>query len=83
MKIESIIKIAALRFSVTVQAKNGDTGVLHIILTKDQLRAAQTVGQSSKELIRRLCEQKDLTVLGIGKAERKTVSVDLDTLWGV
>ena len=81
MQIESIIKIASLRFPVTVQEGENESAVIHIILTKEQLQAAQIVGQSSKELIHRICNRNGLTVLDIGKAERKTLEVDLAELW--
>lgn len=83
MNIESIIQIAALRFPVTVQEGENGSAVIHIILTKEQLQAAQIVGQSSKELIHRICNRKGLTVLDIGKAERKTLEVNLNEMWCV
>lgn len=82
MQIESIIRIAALRFPVTVQKGENESTVIPVILTKEQLQAAQIVGQSSKELIHRICNRKGYTVLDIGKAERKTLEVNLNELWG-
>ncbi len=81
MQIESIIQIAALRFPVTVQKGENESTVIPVILTKEQLQAAQIVGQSSKELIHRICNRKGLTVLDIGKAERKTLEVNLNEMW--
>ena len=81
MKYESTIQISVLRFPVTVQESENESAVIPVILTKEQLQAAQIVGQSSKELIRRICNRKGLTVLDIGKAERKTLEVDLGALW--
>ena len=80
-KINGIVTISALRFPVTVQRGENDTDVIPVILTKEQLRAAQTVGESSKELIHRICERKGLNVLDIGKAERKTFEIDLAEMW--
>lgn len=76
------VHISALRFPVTVQG--GETGctVIPVILTKEQLRAAGIVEQSSKELIHRICNREDYTVLDIGKPERKTLEVNLNELWG-
>ena len=54
-----------------------------VTLTKDHLRAAGLVGQSSKELIRRVCERRGLQLLDPGTAERRTVTLDLDALWGM
>ena len=73
--------ISALRFPVTVQMGENDTDVIPVILTKEQLRAAQTVGESSKELIRRICDRMGYKVLDIGKAERKTFEIDLAEMW--
>ena len=81
MQIESIIQIAALRFPVTVQKGENESTVIPVILTKEQLQAAQIVGQSSKELIHRICNRKGYTVLDIGKAERKTLEVNLNEMW--
>ena len=82
MKYESIIQIPALRFPVTVQSGETGSTVIPVILTKEQLRAAGIVEQSSKELIHRICNRKDYTVLDIGKPERKTLEVNLNELWG-
>lgn len=80
-KINGIVTISALRFPVTVQRGENDTDVIPVILTKEQLRAAQTVGESSKELIHRICERMGYKVLDIGKAERKTFEIDLAEMW--
>ena len=81
MKINGIVSIAALRFPVTVQRGENDTDVIPVILTKEQLRAAQTVGESSKEVIRRICERDGYTVLDIGKADRRTFEINLAEMW--
>lgn len=52
-----------------------------IVLDKQQLQAAQIVGQSSKELIQRLYEREGCTVLGIGKAEKREISLNLEELY--
>lgn len=81
-KFESKIQIAALRFPVSVEDEKGKEYTIHIILTKEQLQAAQIVHQSSKELIFRICGRNNLFVNDIGKPERKTLAVDLGELWG-
>lgn len=53
---------------------------LTVVLTKEQLRAAQMVGQSSKELIERLCEQQGYTVIEIGKPDKHSITLDLGEL---
>ncbi len=52
-----------------------------VVLTKSQLQAAQIVGQSSKELIHRLCSAQGYKVLGIGRAERLEAELDLYRLY--
>ena len=52
-----------------------------IVLDKSQLQAAQLVGQSSKELIDRICEKAGVSVLEIGKAEKCTVTLNLEELY--
>ena len=76
------IQIFALRFPVTVQGGETGSNVIPVILTKEQLRAAGIVEQSSKELIHRICNREGYTVLDIGKPERKTLEVNLNELWG-
>ncbi len=49
-----------------------------IVLTKAVLTAAQLVGESSKELIHREYDRKGYRVLEIGKAQKKTITVDLE-----
>lgn len=83
-RMKNVIFIDARRFPVYV--KDSTSGEAHndtIILSKQQLQAAQLVGQSSKELIHRIYKRQGLEVLDIGKAEKKTLTVDLDVLWGV
>lgn len=77
----AIIQIPALRFPVTVQNEEKETTGIPVILTKEQLRAAQIVGQSSKELIHQFCKRKGYTVLYIGKPERKTLEINLEKAW--
>lgn len=71
-----------LRFYAQVwDSKTMENREESIVLSKDQLRAAGLIGQSSKELITRLFARKGLEVLSIGKPDRQTVVLDLDTLW--
>ena len=74
--------IEVRRFSVIVEDAAGKIREDHIILTKQELQAAQLVGQSSKELISRLYSRNGLRVLSIGAAEKRTISVDIDKIWG-
>ena len=82
--MKSNITMEVRRFPVVIKSTN--SGIVSndtIILSKQQLQAAQIVGQSSKELIHRLYGRDGFKVLDIGKAEKKTVSVDLGALWEV
>lgn len=47
-----------------------------IVLTKEQLNAAQIVGESSTELIRRICSRQAFRVLEIRKPLKKDLPVD-------
>lgn len=50
-------------------------------VTKQQLQAAQIVGQSSKELIERLCSRQGFTVIEIGVPDKLTAKLDLAELY--
>ena len=63
--------------------RQGGEAAITVTVTKDQLRAAQIVGQSSTELIERLCDRQGYqgyTVTEIGKPDKVAVTVDLDKL---
>jgi hypothetical protein len=60
--------------------RTGKEEAITVTVTRDQLRAAGVVGQSSKELIERLCERHGYTVIEIGQPDKVTVTVDLDKL---
>lgn len=80
--MKNIITIEARCFPIVI--KDNTSGIEandSITLSKQQLQAAQIVGQSSKELIHRLCEREGFTVLDIGKAEKRSILLDLSMLW--
>jgi len=52
-----------------------------IVFTKRQLRVAQIVGQSSKELICRAYSRAGYSVLDIGKARKAEAKLDLEGLY--
>lgn len=60
--------------------RDGQEKRITVTVAKNQLQAAQIVGQSSKELIERLCERQGYTVFEIGKPFKVSVAVDLDKL---
>ena len=74
--------IEARRFPLTVVKKdNQEAYERHIVLSKEQLQAAQLVGQSSTELIKRICERQGYEVVYIGKPKRKSILIDLNAVW--
>ena len=80
--MKNIITIEARRFPVVIKdAESGEVKTDTITLNKEQLQASMLVGQSSKELIHRIYQRNGFQVLDIGKPQKKTVSIDLDTLW--
>ncbi len=75
-------KIQLRAFDVRIRdERTGKESEDTIVLTKQQLQAAQIVGQSSKELIHRLCSAWGYKVLGIGRADRQEVKLDLYRLY--
>ena len=77
------ITIEVRCFPVAIRdERTGEVSQDHIVLDKRQLQAEQLVGQSSKELIQRIYNRQGFWVLEIGKAERRSISVNLNELWG-
>ena len=60
--------------------RTGREESITVPVTTQQLQAAQIVGQSSTELIERLCDRQGYTVIEIGKPAKRTVTVDLEKL---
>lgn len=79
--VKDKIVVEARRFPVVVKDKTGVISNDSIVLSKQQLQAAEIVGQSSKEIIVREYQRQRREVLDIGKAEKKSLAVDLDVLW--
>lgn len=80
MKTELSIQVRA--FPVIIEDRHtgeraGDT----IVLTKEQLQAAQLVGQSSKELIHRLYNRRGFKVIEIGSPAKRETTVNLEELF--
>ena len=70
------ITIEARRFPLELMdERTGCASLEYIVLDKRQLQAAQMVGQSSKELIRRIYNRQGFRVLEIG------TDLNLDELW--
>lgn len=76
MKNEITIQLRV--FPLVVRDKQtGVERIESIVLTKGQLQAAQICGQSSKELIERLCDRQGVQAVDIGKPERRELTLDL------
>ncbi len=81
--MKTCMEIQARAFHVTIKdERTGKTTEDVIVLDKPRLQAAQLVGQSFKELIYRLYNREGYKVLEIGYAEKKTIVLDLEQLWG-
>lgn len=79
--MKNTITITVRQFPVLARDhRTGKEEAITVPVTKNQLQAAQIVGQSSKELIERLCERQGYTVIEIGKPSKVAVTVDLDKL---
>ena len=75
------VTMQARAYSVTVEdQRSGEKSVELIALDKQQLQAAQIVGQSSNELIYRLFNRQGYKVHEIGKPSKVAVTVDLNKL---
>lgn len=80
--MKTYITIEARRFPVELMdERSGCASLEFIVLDKRQLQAAQMVGQSSKELIRRIYNRQGFRVLEIGTPERRSIDLNLDELW--
>lgn len=73
--------IQARAFPVTVRDQTGQKREGRIVLVKEQLQAAQIIGESSYEVIHRLCGRAGLTVLDIGTPERREISLNMEELF--
>lgn len=65
---------------LAIDHRTGTEEAITVPVTKQQLQAAQIVGQSSTELIERLCSRQGFTVLEIGVPDKVAIALDLDEL---
>ena len=76
MRNEIIINVRA--FPVLIEdVRTGERRSDMLVLSKEQLQAAQLVGQSGKELIYRLYNRRGYKVLEIGKPHKTGLRLDL------
>ena len=72
------LRIPVRLFSLIVRdERTGTLEMDHLTLTKQQLQAAQIVGQSATELIHRIYNRQGYRVIEIGKPARTSVEVDI------
>ena len=82
MRNEITIQVRA--FPVLIEdARTGERSSDMLVLSKEQLQAAQLVGQSSKELIYRMYNRRGYKVLEIGKPDKHGLALDLTTRYQV
>lgn len=80
--MKTTMKITLRAFPVKIQdTRTGKTTEDRIVLTKEQLHAADLVGQSSKELITRLYNREGYKVLEIGKSAKQSGELDLEAAY--
>ena len=76
--MNNTINITVRVFPVTIMdERTREASAESIVLTKEQLQAAQLVGESSKELIHRIYNRQGYRVACIGKPAKRTIALDL------
>ena len=79
--MKNIITITVRIFPVLAHDhRTGKEEAITVPVTREQLRAAQLVGQSSTELIERLCERQSYTVVEIGQPDKLSMDLNLEEL---
>ncbi len=80
MKTEIMITVRAYPVQIRDERtgeKKGDT----IVLSKQKIQAAATIGLSDRDLIHRLYNRQGYHVLDVGKPKKKEIIVDLLQLY--
>ena len=71
-----------MKTNITIEdERTGEVSQDYIVLDKAQLQACGVVGESSKELIQRICNRRGFWVLEIGTPERRSIDLNLEDLW--
>lgn len=79
--MRNIIEIHVRSFPVLAHDhRTGKEEAITVPVTREQLRAAQLVGQSSTELIERLCDRQGYTVIEIGQPDKLSMNINLEEL---
>ena len=80
--MKTTLSIQLRAFSVLIQdMRTGEEFEDTIVFSKQQLQAAQIIGQSSKDLIFRAYSRKGYQVLEIGKADKQEIDLGLYNLY--
>lgn len=80
--MQTELKVQVRAFPVVIKdQRTGEVSRDLIVLDKEQLRAAQLVGQSSKELIYRLYNRQGFQVLDIGSPGKREIVLNLKELY--
>lgn len=80
--MQTELKVQVRAFPVVIKDQyTGEASRDLIVLDKEQLRAAQLVGQSSKELIYRLYNRQGFQVLDIGSPVKREIELKLKELY--
>lgn len=75
------ITLTLRRFPVLAHDhRTGQEEAITVTVPKEQLRAAQIVGQSSKELVERMLDRQAYTIIEIGTPDKLAVTLDLEKL---
>lgn len=76
--MNNVVRLTVRAFPVrVVDERTGTESTDTIVLTRQQLQAAQLVGESSKELIHRLFNRQGYRVTDICAPIKRTIPVDL------
>lgn len=81
MKTTMTIQVRAFPVVMRDMRKPMPTIFDTIVVTKQELQAAQLVGESSKELITRICNRRGYEVISIQKPEKNEITINLEKLW--
>lgn len=80
MKTEIMITVRAYPVQIRDE-RTGEKQSDTIVLTKQKIQAAATIGMSDRDLIHRLYNRQGYHVLDVGKPKKKEIIVDLLELY--
>lgn len=80
MKTEIMITVRAYPVQIRDE-RTGETKGDTIVLSKQKIQAASTIGMSDRDLINRLYNRQGYHVLEVGKPKKKEIIVDLLELY--